>query len=375
MMSKCSLALALAASACSFKPTSGGGQTDGRQPDMTVYLDARVDGAPNAAKYKIVTVVANKIGGVVPGFPLWLATKDPDLAARATASGIDIYFTKLDGTPLPFERTHWDKTNGQLAAWVKVDLDSTITNAFELRYGDPGPATMPSSAAVFANGFVSVWHLDDALANTTVVDATGTANGTASGLATAQQVSAQLGGGFAFNGTSSQIAFTNHLTGNSPHTISAWIDLKQPTDQGFAAIVTVGTAMPEQARFFHTKYSPNLASGFYGDDLTGGPDVSDNKFHLVHWTYDGTKSVLYKDGAIATMKTAGTVATLGAAALIGNSAPPFTPGGNTSNFLNGTLDEVRIANVARSQAWITTELNNQTMPNAFYTIGTEQTVP
>jgi hypothetical protein len=371
----------LPAAACSFRsnPARGDGGGSDAPPAIDAAIDARVDAPPGAAKLKLITVTSNKIGGsaVVSAFPMWFTVRDPDLAAHATASGTDIYFTKPDGTPLAFERQRWNKTNGRLEAWILVDLDpAAVANTLQLRYGDPNPATSPNPAAVFANGFVSVWHLEDALANTTIVDTLGTANGTASGFAPAQQVAARVGGGLSFNGGATQIAFTNQLAGTTSHTISAWVKAQNNGFQGFASIITIGDAQTDHARFLHTKDAANLAAGFFNDDLTGGPDVSDNNFHLVHWVFDGANtSTLFKDGASQGAKTTGTVATSGTGGMIGNSPAAFTPGGNSSNAINAILDEVRVANVVRTQGWITTEFNNQNAPATFYTVGPEQQAP
>jgi len=37
----------------------------------------------------------------------------------------------------------------------------------------------------------------------------------------------------------------------------------------------------------------------------------------------------------------------------------------------GSMDEVRISNIARSSGWITTEYNNQSSPGTFYSLGVE----
>lgn len=37
--------------------------------------------------------------------------------------------------------------------------------------------------------------------------------------------------------------------------------------------------------------------------------------------------------------------------------------------LNGSLDEIRLSNVARSASWITAEYNNQSSPSTFYSVG------
>jgi hypothetical protein len=43
--------------------------------------------------------------------------------------------------------------------------------------------------------------------------------------------------------------------------------------------------------------------------------------------------------------------------------------------MNGGLDEVRIATVARNPAWVGTEYNNQSSPATFYSVGAEEPAP
>ena len=42
---------------------------------------------------------------------------------------------------------------------------------------------------------------------------------------------------------------------------------------------------------------------------------------------------------------------------------------------HATLDEIRIATVARSPQWISTEFANQNAPSTFYAVGPEQAAP
>ena len=369
--------------ACDFHTFAGGGGGGSDVLPIDAQMDAHVDGAPGSAKMKVITIHNNKIGagGAFTGFPMWLALDDPDLKARATASGADIYFTKTDGTALPFERAKWTSSTGHLEAWILVDLDpaAAAVNAIQLRYGDPGPATNPNPRAVFANGFLSVWHFDDAANTTAVVDTLGNEPGTASANTSSLQNNAgQLGGGFAFDGSTTVVNFTNQLLGAGGHTISAWVSLPNNGFSGFASIVTVGDMYGDRARFLHTQYNSGLGYGFFNDDQTNGPNTSDNKFHLVHWVFDPSattnKTVIFKDGMAAlSTNPAGVPSTQGTGGMIGQSPPQFTPGGMGTNAIKGTLDEVRIATVPRSPQWITTEVNNQGMPAMFYMVGAEMT--
>src|SRR5262249_42124749 len=65
---------------------------------------------------------------------------------------------------------------------------------------------------------------------------------------------------------------------------------------------------------------------------------------------------------------------------------PFVIGGrdssgNVQGLMNGSADEVRVSNVARSAGWIATEYTNQSNPSSFYVVagsgggGTGGTVP
>jgi hypothetical protein len=45
---------------------------------------------------------------------------------------------------------------------------------------------------------------------------------------------------------------------------------------------------------------------------------------------------------------------------------------NTGNYLNGSLDEVRVSTTARSAEWLQTSFNNQNNPSAFFNLGSEE---
>jgi hypothetical protein len=88
-------------------------------------------------------------------------------------------------------------------------------------------------------------------------------------------------------------------------------------------------------------------------------------YHLVG-TYDGAQIKLYINGSQVGTPTSvtGRIASTSDACYIGRYTTPY---------FNGTMDEVRISNVARTPAWIQTEYSNQQSPSAFYSIGTEET--
>src|SRR5262249_37182837 len=156
------------------------------------------------------------------------------------------------GAKLPFELERWDAHAGHLDAWVRVPT-LTATTQLELHYGDPSSASAPDPAAVFA-GFEAVWHMSDVLTSNKVADATGKHDGTAEGLASTAQVAGKLGGAITFNG-SNQVSFTNPLTGNTPHTISAWMLQPNGGNGPFDSVMTVGSTSSGAARFMDSRFT------------------------------------------------------------------------------------------------------------------------
>ena len=85
----------------------------------------------------------------------------------------------------------------------------------------------------------------------------------------------------------------------------------------------------------------------------------DTEWHYVVLTYDGANIKLYKDGALVDSKE--------------HSDPIQTNELhlNLAEYLTGTIDEVRISNIARSAAWINTTYQNTNNPATFATFGTQ----
>jgi len=349
--------------ACSFKTISGGA------------ADGRTDGPPGTPLRKLLTIDAKLVTGTHTGFPVWISLDDDkDLAEHATEDGGDIYFTARDGTPIPHEIQRWTRATGRLEAWVRADLDDVTDTVLELRYGDPSTARPPDPPQVFSSSFVAVWHLDDPLGTRDVADATGMHPGIAGGLTPADQLPAQLGGGFDFDGTSKRVNFRQPLTGGVEHTISAWV--KQRTASSWDSIVTIGNPDGSKSRWFHSHYTNGISAGFYGNDWSGTlPNIDNAGWTLLHWTYRNRQSHMYRDGVEvgAHMFNAG-VDTQGTDGNLGYAPAQWGQGG-TPCWLNGMLDEVRIATAERSAGWIATEHANQRMPLKFYAVGPEEQVP
>lgn len=370
------LPLALLCGACSFQfvgatdgPPGGDDGGDGGGGDD----GGGTDGQTVAAYRKRIRILASQVSGNQPQFPVWISFDgDDDLKMHATTSGTDIYFVAAGGLPLPHQLQRWDKTTGRLEAWVRVDLADTTDTMIELRFGDPGAASTQSPTQVFMNSFAAVWHLDDALTSNAVADAIDQRPGTAGGgLGPSDQVTGRLGGGIDFDGNDDNIQFDSPYTGNTDHTISAWVN--QRGAAGFDSIVALGVAAPNQSRWLHSHYTSGLSAGFFGNDWPNNPsplpNIDNAGWVLIHWTYKASnrQSRIYRNGAEVAAHTFNNgVATAGNVGILGYSLPQFGPGGNSPCALNGLLDEVRLATTDRSAGWAATEFANQGNPAAFY---------
>jgi hypothetical protein len=118
--------------------------------------------------------------------------------------------------------------------------------------------------------------------------------------------------------------------------------------------------------------------GFYNNDwpLTGGealPSIENAGWGLIHWVFKGStrQSRVYRNGVQLKSHTfSGGLNTQGPDGNLG-----FAPAGWGTCWLNGTLDEVRLATVERTAGWIATEHANQSSPLTFYMVGAEERLP
>ena len=368
---------------CAFEPT-GGATEDAAPPpidgDVPPPIDGDVrqptDGAPTGTRFrKAISIAAGTVDELLADFPLYVELTDADLAARA---GTGIHFVDGGGTTaLAHEVQAWDPATGHLEAWVRLPtLAATARTTIYLRYGAFASPPAANPAAVWQNGYAAVWHLDGAPGGGTgdIDDARGMVDATSrGGMNAASRVDAVLGRGLRFDGSNDELTFTNPLAGATAHTISAWVD--QETVNHNSALVVLGTGACAQARWLHSRFTGGpAAAGFYCDDWTStGVDVVGDGWTLVHWTYAAGTSRMYRDGELVAgpFSHMAAPATQGTEGRIGNAPAAF---GNPMTFL-GRLDEVRIARVARSEAWIAAEYANQREPASFYTVGAEEAVP
>ena len=286
--------------------------------------------------------------------------------------GNDLRFVDADGqTVLDYEIEAFDRS-GISAIWVKVpQIDrASSTDHIWMYYGRPG--AMPASGLnVFTNGYRAVYHLNDPVtdeqSNGTHLDSTG-------GSATGQQngnarVTAPfcIAGCGAFDGTDDHILIdSQYFQGIGQITLSALAVVRSEPN----IVPTVVSGSDNRWEILWNRGD----GGWWSHLTTGEQDVivqtqvgATMTPAYVVVTYDGSTARLYVNGQLAGTKAGnGDLSSLTGPVAIGTDPVP-----GRDWYFHGTIDEVRIADVARSPEWIRAQV--LVFTRQFTTIGPEET--
>jgi hypothetical protein len=274
---------------------------------------------------------------------------------EASADGADLRFAKPDGRFLPYEIERFDSASQMAEVWVTVDTvrGNDSAQSFIMYYGNPQVPGGSESAAVFdtAAGFQGVWHMNEnpeaganAIKDRTVNVHHGTANGSMSG---SDAVSGMIGKALSFNGQDAYVsAGVLNLTGS--YALSCWVN---SNDLGSArrfiwkefSYTLWYDAIGAGIRVEHFT-NAGIWRGIYEDSGHLWP-LSTGVWYYLVGTYDGDKIRYYVNG-IAKDSTQ----TIGVNP--NSSDQILSLGGRPGELVSGTMDEVRIENIARSSDWI-----------------------
>ena len=297
------------------------------------------------------------------------------------ANGYDVGFYSNSSltTKLKWETEKYTATTGEVVYWVKVPTVSTSTDTvIYMAYGDSSISTDQSDPTnVWDSNYKSVYHLKDGTTLSMTESTANALNGTNNG---ATATSGKINGAAAFSnqyitgGTaSSAIDITSNIT------VSAWINpASLPGANSYRDIVQKGydgtneqyaltlqsdsNTTGNQALNFST-YNGSAHSAFW----VHGSSITTGNWYYVVGVFNGTSWFVYSDGVQRGSSTDSTGPAHSAKGLNIGAADL----GAYSRYFDGSIDEVRISNTARSADWIATEYNNQNSPSTFYTVGSE----
>ena len=338
------------------------------QPQDTVYF---------MQHEKDITIDHTKVSGDLTNFPFLVDLYDSDLKTDVQPNGNDIVF-KLNGQALDFQIEKFDQnynsTHAHLVAWVKIpSLSSSVDTTITMAYGNPY-AKSSSSAAVWSD-YATVNHLSDDPSGT-VHDSTsnnheGTTYGT-QGLASSQ--TGRIGDGINFDYQDQDVigigqVYTDDWTAV---TMSIWVNMDVDRDcRAFSkSQYTASTSHILTIRIASRTFTARISTdGYGGGSYNANTTLDLGSWNLLTFTWSAASGRLigYINGsAVIDVSHGGTSIT--------DSVEDFTIGNTdltNDRYLNGTLDEARLTNRVRSQAWVTTSFNNQLSPQPFISVGSE----
>jgi len=303
------------------------------------------------SKRQKLTIDHSKIDDDLTDFPVKvIVPSDNPIFNTAKSDGADVRFTAADGeTLLKFEREVHDTTEKIAVYHVKIpSVSSTSDTDFYLYYGNASASDASSPNDVWDSNYKLVLHMGPSLEDSTSNGNDGTNYGTTLGLASDGYYRS-------FDGVNDYIVI--------PRVVSSDFSLlgSFSTKQNLSSVTErkwyhgAGIIDAEVATVVND-FGMSIYSGGFILAGTGNPDTfletgggyNDGNTHIA--TFTRTRSNgnlrLYADGELEDTNTGGTQDL--------TSPPRITIGCLQTgiNFFNGTISEVRISSIARSDAWI-----------------------
>jgi len=323
---------------------------------------------------KKLTIDNSAISENLINFPVLVHLNDTTIDwTHLQNDGTDIRFTDSDGeTLLNYEIETWNDTND---AWIWVNIPQidagSITDSFYMYYNNSGASDGQNIEDTWNSNYEMVQHLQENT-NSTCVDSTNNNfDGTPLPYASppVSVLSGQINDCLDFDGTQDYI-LTSTTTSLSVFTIEVFFNAKdmaagQPYEKG---IFTHGVNSFLLA--FDATAGDSRPCGLINDGswtyIYGSTNPISSGFHYVVFSYNGSYMHLYLDGSSdATPVSSGNPNAENEGYRIGTYAA-------TSNqWFNGTIDECRVSNVARSADWI--EAQYLSMTEQFFSFGSEET--
>jgi hypothetical protein len=292
---------------------------------------------------KQIEIDHNKVDASLSGFPVAVMLDAGNFEfSLARPDGHDIRFASADGlTELVFERELHDASAQNAVYWVRIpSVDPGANTVFYIYYGNSGAADVANdTGGVWDNNFRAVWHMnqfeewdywfieDSKLANDGEKISENNPLAVISAIGTAQHFETD---DFISILPHVSLRFTGGLN------LSAWIK-PELLPSGYA--VVIGQRRSTYSMEIHYDNGEIKIKGYVNNsEITA--TIEENEYSNVVMTYDGNLQKIYVNGAVISSKTlTGSIATANAYFYIGSD-------------FEGEIDEVRVSNIARSEAWI-----------------------
>jgi MSHA biogenesis protein MshQ len=322
-----------------------------------------------------LTVETGQVPSTQTDFPLLINLTSTDLVGAAEA---ELRFAGTDRTQLEYEIQSFDTLTGKLIAWINKPTIDDSDRIF-IYYDNIGALDEQDSGAVWnKHNELGVWHLDNDLLDSTPNGENGTAR-TSNMPTTPVFAPSQIGDGFNSAGTKyvRVAAFPNlgNSTASEEFSISYWF-------AGLDAISAVRfqpSVTPDFLVYPITVSSDRHILSWDGGDTPSGlahgivQDGITQNLITVNWKRDTVNGYqAYRNGVLIEERNSADVTIPNLVSSIGIQFGALREG--TAN-MDGIIGHITVQDEIKSPDTITAESNNQNDPGAFFSVGTEETVP
>jgi Concanavalin A-like lectin/glucanases superfamily/Domain of unknown function (DUF2341) len=330
----------------------------------TITIDKNSCGSANSSNFPVlVSLVNNNLKTVANGGKV------------QNINGYDIQFfsDSTFTTKLNWEIDVYNGTTGSFVAWVKLPTVSFSSyTQFYMSYGDSTITTFQggSSGVVWDSNYKAVYHFGDGSVLNTNDYTTNGQNGTAFNGVSATSGFFPGSGGASFN--TNQYIETNYILNASSFTMSAWVktNTSGTTNRVIGNEDSVnGLSGADIIYGYTTTQTRSLIrkGGVSYDIFITTPVPIANLWSYVVLTFNTTvgANLYWFDATDVYINYTGTTANTDLNPITSTLTTRIGRDGNGTDAFNGTIDEVRISNIARSSSWIITEYNNGMLPGNF----------
>jgi hypothetical protein len=317
-----------------------------------------------------------KGGETLLNFPLLIQLSDPEFRSIANGGkvahpkGYDIRFTKADGlTTFPSQLDSYNPLTGEISAWVLLDTlsEKSAKNLYVYYSNASIRSELPN--ILWSDAYRGIWHMSDLHAsNNRKLRAT--IQGTSEAIG-------KIGNARLFDAARLDAAFFSYaeeLDLKADFSLSAWVYLNEQNRE--QVLLSNQSDRPGGYRLFISSdnklgvdYVNSNGKRISISGVIGGEELDKERWYYVAATYS------LKDNLIHTYVDGLSDRSLAVIDAPGNTASALQIGRdqfNNKTYFNGLMDEVRIAAQARSQAWLATELYNQTVGKSLFTLGSAE---
>jgi len=382
------------------KGSSGFTQADLARLFVDFIEVAPADTIPSFRFNKNIVIDHTKVVSNLQDFPILVDIWDYDLHYNTQPDGDDIAFL-YNNQVIPHELELFDKkgngTHAHLVCWVKVpQLSSVEDTTIVMVYGDEDLGSQEDPEDVWNSDYSAVWHLNDnpaqpqwdstyadylphqpQIQDSTLLGLDGLTYGT---MTSSDSISGHIGNAIDLEGVNDFIDFGNptELQMTEAFTVEAWFNADF-IDNDYLVVKSAESGYRGWDISFDsdTSISPagwvmfRFSTDGVNTETVGYERVDTGQWYHVVGVFNPSVSArFYLNGELVAEMTTGVPAS------VNDPSRPVRIGRRSDNlggtsYLDAIVDEVRISNVAKSDAWIRTQYINQRNPELFITTGEE----